>query len=256
MRNKIFLFLSLCVSCNLYCQSNRENIKGNIINDSLSVENIHVINKNSGKATITDKYGEFLIPVKENDTLFISSIQFENKNIRITDFIVKHKKLTIILFLKINKLKEVIVKEHRLSGNLQTDIHTTNIKNVADEFTLELPNAGSIPIPSIDSLDIQLGLIMSMNLDAFYRRINGNFKKLKKLQQLEKEDEILKSIRNSITDNYFIESLKIPKDYIRNFLQYLVSKDIINLYIQNKKMEVINLLINESFEYRKFKDLD
>ncbi len=256
MKNRVFIFILLFTSYNIYCQNNRENITGKVINDSLSVENIHIINKNSGKATVSNKNGGFQIPVKISDTLIVSSIQFENKTIIISRSVINSEKLLIILFPKINQLKEVIVKKHNLSGNLTTDINTTKIKNVVDQFTLGLPNAGRIPIPTIDSLNFQLGLLMSINLDALYRRVNGDFKRLKKLQKLQKKDDILKNIRSSVTDKYFIESLKIPEDYIANFLFYLLSKDIIDLYKQNKKMEIINLLIHESYEYRKFKNLD
>ena len=256
MKNLFFIFLLVNVSFKLSCQNNRENIKGKIINDSLSVENIHIINKTSGRVTISNTYGEFQISVKENDTLFISSIQFENKDIIITPAIIKNKVLSIVLFPKTIKLKEVIIKNHHLSGNLKTDVTTTKIENVVDQFILDLPNAGRIPIPAIDSLDVQWGLTISVNFDALYRRINGDFKSLKKLQNLKKEDQILKKIRQSVTDNYFIESLKIPKDYISNFLYYTVSKGIVSLYEQNKRIEVINLLFKESKNYRKFKNID
>ncbi len=256
MKNIVFFFLLLFISFKALCQENRKNIKGKIINDSLSTENIHIINKNSGKATISNKYGEFLIPVKVNDSLLISSIQFKNKKIIITNLIVNTKRMSIFLFPRITQLKEIIVKKHHLSGNLKTDINNTQIEHVVDQFTLELPNAGSIPIPTIDSLDIQIGLYSKVNLDALYRRISGDFKRLKKLRKLEERSRVLVNIRQSVTDKYFIEALKIPEDYISNFLHYLVYKDIVNLYKQHKKIEVINLLIKESIDYRKFKSLD
>jgi hypothetical protein len=256
MINQLTLFIFFLAVIQIHTQEKRNIISGKINSDALSVENIHIINKNSGKATISNQYGEFKIPVKINDSLLISSIQFENKNIHITKSIISSKKLSIILFPKINQLKEIIIKKHNLSGYLKTDINNVKIENIIDQFTLQLPNAGRIPIPTIDSLDIQLGLYSKVNLDALFRRINGDFKKLKKLQKLKKEDKILENIRQSVTDKYFIEILKIPEDYISNFLHYLVYKDIVSLYRQNKKIEAVNLLIKESIDYRKFKGLD
>ncbi len=255
MKYNAYLFLIFFISFSLFGQNTRKIIDGKILNDSLSVENIHIINKNSHKATISNLYGEFQIPVQRNDTILISSIQFEHKTIIITDIIIKNKKLSVYVFPKINQLEEVVVKEYQLSGNLKTDVNTTKIEHVADQFTLKLPNAGRVPVPTIDSLDISIGLIMAVNLEALYRRINGDFKKLKKLQKLQKEDDVLKIIRSSVTDKYFIDSLKIPKDHIENFLHYLVFKDIVKLYRQGKEIEVIDLIIKESTTYRKFKNL-
>jgi hypothetical protein len=51
------------------------------VESSVDVENIHVINKTAQKFTITNRFGEFTIPVNVNDTLSFSSVQHEAKAI-------------------------------------------------------------------------------------------------------------------------------------------------------------------------------
>ena len=55
-------------------QENRVLISGEIKNDSVPIENVHIINKSSQKGTITNRIGQFKISVTDKDTLMISDI--------------------------------------------------------------------------------------------------------------------------------------------------------------------------------------
>jgi len=59
----------------------RHAIIGRISNDSISVESIHILNKNTKKGTISNQYGLFKIPVGVNDTLVFEGIQFKQKKL-------------------------------------------------------------------------------------------------------------------------------------------------------------------------------
>ena len=52
---------------------------------------------------------------------------------------------------------------------------------------------------------------------------------------LEKKEFLLESLRLDFSNNYFIEKLKIPEDYISGFLYYLVeNRNFVSIYIKNK----------------------
>ena len=72
-------FLFICTIIQAQTQGKRLTISGRIISDAPSIENIHILNINSNKGTISNINGNFSIPVKENDTLVISGIQFYKK---------------------------------------------------------------------------------------------------------------------------------------------------------------------------------
>ena len=48
---------------------------GEVVNDSIDISGIHVINANSGGKTITDQKGSFQIGVRKMDSVYFSSVQ-------------------------------------------------------------------------------------------------------------------------------------------------------------------------------------
>jgi len=236
-----------------HAQDNGIEITGKIINDSLSVKNIHVINKNSNKATVSNQYGEFKIPVRVNDILVFSGIQFYSKEVRITQQLIKSKKITIELFQKINELEEVEIKAHNLSGSLVNDA-----KNVKDSVSKIAPLALDFSMidfskPVINDIDE----IDRLKPPDISRLINPHFQKgigasftidsPKKKRTL----TIPEKIRTDFGNDFFTKTLKIPLEQIGFFIDYCNSEGINDLYIKNRKMEVIDILIKESITYRK-----
>ncbi len=259
MKPKYIVLLLLFTTFKLLGQSATKIIEGKIINDSLSVENIHIINKNSHKATISNPYGEFQIPVQRNDTILISSIQFEHKTIIITDVIIKSKKLPVYVFPKINLLEEVEIKTRHLLGNLTSD--AGNVKDsiskmnpLATDFSMidfkkpvisDIDETDRLKPPDISHLvsPIQPGISASFALKKLQS------KEAKKLNAIKKKTAILDEIRNSINDVFFIKKLNIPKEEINSFIYYCKSKGIIQMYLTNQKIEMIDILIEESKNY-------
>ena len=274
MKNKLFFFLLVIVSFKLSSQNNRENIKGKIINEALSTENIHIINKNSGNATISNKYGEFQILVKINDTLIFSGIQFYKKEVPITPLLLKNNSIIIQLFLKINELDEVEVKAHNLSGNLVTDANKvkdsiSKVNSLAFDFSMiDFSKPIVLGIDEFSrsrtSSDKQLTPSGNINVIAILGLVlNPLFKEVgkigKKRRQRKNEERVYQ--KNAINapekiivefgEIFFTETLKIPSEEIIGFIDFCESKGIIAFYIEGKKMEVIDILIKESITYKK-----
>ena len=100
-------------------QSKRIVIQGNIISDSASVENIHIINKTSNKATTSDFKGRFRIPVRVNDTIVFSAVHFENKTFIINKAHLKNETIAVSIKSAVNQLHEVkIQKSKNMAGSL------------------------------------------------------------------------------------------------------------------------------------------
>ena len=51
-------------------ENNFKTIVGEVINDTIDISGIHVINSTSGAKTITDNKGFFKVGVRENDSIF------------------------------------------------------------------------------------------------------------------------------------------------------------------------------------------
>ena len=90
------------------------------ITNSEEVEGIHVFNKTYHKYTITDANGKFEIPVRVNDTVAFSGIQYDLKTVVITEELLENDMLSVALNTKINELDEVYLG-YRLTGRLGID---------------------------------------------------------------------------------------------------------------------------------------
>jgi len=265
----------------VHAQENRTVTTGKIISDALNIENIHVFNKNSNKGTISNQYGEFVITVKTNDTLVFSGIQFYKKEIHITKELIKNKLITIELFQKINELDEVEVKAHNLSGSLTIDAN--NLKDSVSKVSIgaldfsmidfgkpvvddiddfdrkKPPNPNNLTNPNIPVGGNVLGLL-KFALDPLMgeiSKIGQRKRQLKKEKRIHiiKKQEAPNQIIDDLSETFFTETLKIPREEIDDFIQHCKSKGIIDLYIKNRKMEVIDILIVESEIYlRKSKE--
>ena len=248
-KSKVFLFVFL-VSLSISAQNKKIIFNGKVVNDSVSVENIHIVNKNSRRVALTNKAGEFEIPVKINDTLVFSAVQFERYHRIVTpqDF----QKLQIIIRLKVqyNQLSEV-----KLQRN-----------NVA--VSLGLPNAGKKPLTKLEAringhskASVPIVLLTTLiggagGLDNLYYVLSGKRKKDRKLQNLLNQDRVRelnintsKRIRKHFKEDFFIYTLNIPSKKIDDFIEHCNKKDIINLFNKDKILEVTEIMIQESKIY-------
>ena len=85
-----YILFFLLASSFLYSQENNfKTIVGEVINDTIDISGIHVINSTSGAKTITDNKGFFKVGVRENDSIFFTSVQIK------TQLIISNRPLTI-----------------------------------------------------------------------------------------------------------------------------------------------------------------
>jgi hypothetical protein len=91
------------------------------IDNTTDVEGIHVLNTSSRYNTITNKNGNFSIKVAILDTLFISSVKYQPKQVVITKEIFEKEILIITLDELINELDEVVLGPN-LTGNIEADL--------------------------------------------------------------------------------------------------------------------------------------
>ena len=59
------------------------------------------------------------------------------------------------------------------------------------------------------------------------------------------------NMRKELGDDVFVQQMGIPKIHIEPFIRYCQKKDIIDLYVEGRLMEVIDILIKEKDNYRR-----
>ena len=234
MKSNTFLLILIFFSIKVYTQNQRITIYGNIKSDIKQLENIHIINKNTNKGTITDTKGRFQVLVKEKDTLIFSGIQFYYLEITIDKQNIRNKTITIDLLQKINVLDEVNVK-HNLTGNLLID--AANIKdsiskvkdgvldfsnidynlvgNITDEFSRSRTSNDQQLMPNMNPNLIVIASLIIKPIAKQVTKIGATRRNLKKLERIHqgKISRAPEKIRIDFGDEFFIETLKIPLEY-------------------------------------------
>lgn len=185
-------------------------IEGVVIGNT-DVENIHVINKTSNKFTTTNKLGAFTIEVKLQDTIVFSSVQYKLKAVAVIPKIISEKRMVVLLQENVNILDEVVVGKV-LTGNLDSDIKNSDAKRPIDFYDVGIPGyTGKTKTQNERKLYeadhgkyVAIGLGVGLNLNKILNAVTGRTKKLKERVRKNNNDELLRKIKEDITENFFI----------------------------------------------------
>jgi len=240
MRIKIlFLFLSLQFAYN----QDRELIQGKVIYRNINVVAANVINNTSQNTTITDDLGEFQIYAREGDEIIFSSVQYIIRTVRITDEIIKNKRLTVQINERIRELDEVVItpdntekfldlKEEEFKGFDYIADKSTRVQNNLTE-TRQLKNG-------VDFVNI--------------------FKLLKTIIDSKSEEEKETLLASEVIpylfeDDFFTESLLLASSQIVDFLIYIDSRpNSVDILLEKNQFLLIDFLLNESIRYKEINE--
>lgn len=231
-------FISLSLSA-----QNDTILKGKITSESSNLEDIHVVNRSQKKVTTSLQGGYFTLKAKINDTIIFSAV-----HLKAVQYVVKKEDFSDdLLFVKMEVLEtdlnEVILTVYKSINPVSLGIVPANQRTYTPaERKLYTATGGGNTY----------GLSTSVSLDGIINSISGRTKMLKKEVQVEKKEFLLESIRLDFSNNYFIENLKIPEDYISGFLYYLVeNRNFVYIYNKNNKTATEFALVGLSVEYLK-----
>lgn len=234
----------------------RELIRGEIVADSIGVGNINITNISSGKLVISDEKGEFFMYAREKDTLLFTSQTFDAKRIIVTkgDFLVKVVRVKLQKY--INPLDEVKVGAHSLTGNLEKD--EKNFKVIT--FPVIKPEISPIAIYTADAYTSPENTLMPgyndprfmvnfMQIGRRYLRLGKSKPKPEKII-FTSEKIFQEAVRDRVSDNFFLEVLKIKADEIGLFLSFCENDTKARSLLEVKKeLELIDFLIQKKKDY-------
>ncbi|WP_335966032.1 hypothetical protein [Galbibacter sp. PAP.153] len=236
----------------LNAQLPRKEIHGKIVDNAVETEGIYILNKTSNAATITNRQGEFNIPVKLNDTLVFSALQFEVKFVHINNTIIDNGYLEIALTEKVNVLEPVFVTPYNLSGDLSKDIQYNRVKTPINAVSLGLPNA------TVKRPEYSQRMLMSASggpLSLLINTLNGKIKKIKKLIRLQKEEKKIQATKDRFEIELFVEGLKIPEDYIDRFMYFCAADPSFKDFQDQNTLSILEYLNAKSIDFRKLNGL-
>lgn len=192
---------------------------GKVVADLTDVEGINVVNLVNEKSTVTDKNGAFSILAKADDFLVFSAVNLEyhRRLIEPEDF---SKEVIIIRMIpKTTQLKEVVINE---------------FSEINAEALGIIPKGQKKYTPA----ERKMFTAQSGPVDIVANLISGRKNMLKKELEVEKREILLSKVESLYGDEYYIETLKIPEDYIKGFQYYAIeNKDFVSaLHAKNKTL--------------------
>ena len=262
MKTKLWTCLFVVFSFSTLIAQNKEILLfGKVKSANEQMGGINILNLNSRLGTSTNDDGEFNIPVKINDTLLISSVQFERKKVVITQTLFKNEQIIFTLLPAVNNLDEVFL--HGFSGNLSVDSKKTpkdtvpnmnfsfNPKDIA-KFKPDITNDASKPPDARQMTDptfMQGGAGASATIPDYYMIAQRKLKK-----ELNQKKEFPQRIIKELGINYFTNTLQIPEEKLNHFLYYCQHREIVKLYYEGNLLRVIEILKEESILYNQIKN--
>ncbi|MES2410389.1 MAG: hypothetical protein V4535_02980 [Bacteroidota bacterium] len=191
-------------------------LRGKITSQIKELNNVNVANLRSESTTTTDNSGSFSMFVKVGDTLQFSGLQIVTKKSIITENDIVKQLYAVSVEAKVTQLDEIEIKQYKDINAVSLGI----LQKPAKAYTpaeRKLRTAGEFHWYS--PLLIPLG---GMAADGLINSISGRTAMLKKELAVEKKEKLLQKIEYLFKEEYFLENLKIPKDYLRGFWYYAV----------------------------------
>jgi hypothetical protein len=226
----VFLFFAHFLTAQ---ESAEKWIKGQITADAIPLQGISVINTSSKIISVSDQNGNFSIVAKEGDVLSFSAVDYEPLRKIINKQGFKLGSIVVNMTPTSIELKEVIVNGH-------------------PEISAE--NLGIIPRDQIKltPAERKVYTATSTNTDALLNYFSGRTKMLKKEVAIEKKELLLAKLEYLFEDKYYIETLKVPQEFIKGFQYYCVEDNgfASSLQSKNKTMSMF-LIVGLAFNYNK-----
>ncbi|UPQ79979.1 hypothetical protein M0M57_03875 [Flavobacterium azooxidireducens] len=220
----------------------QKQIHGVVKVENASAEGIHITNLVSEKSTVTNEKGEFWLDVKEDDLLVFSAVHLNYWRKSISENDIKNGFIEVIMTTKEQKLEEVVVTEYtKINAQDLGIIDYKPKKYTPAERRLRTAEK----LKWYSPLLIPLG---GMSVDGLINQISGRTNQLKKEVQIEKKELLLKKLNDWYENEFYVNQLTIPVEYINGFkvfvvydeefIDYLNSNDTINGSLRISKLAV------------------
>lgn len=248
MRGELCFFVVLCIP--MLALGQAIDLSGKLYSASgINTENIHVINRTAQRFTITNKEGEFSIPVKLNDTLSFSSIQHKPKEVVVSEAILNTQTLLLTLEEQINQLDEVLVGKV-LSGDLMFDVQSTEGDAPINFYDVGIPGyTGRLATQSERRLSEATSGGGIIPLNPIINAITGRTKELKEHIRIEEKDALIRNIRARLSKDFF-EANPLDEEFKMNYFYFCMDdKEFLNRCKNKTDFDVLIFLKTKYNQY-------
>lgn len=260
LKTKLSLIILIIYSTTLLAQKDKFWLYGKLKDSSSVVKNANIVNLKTNIGTFSNDFGDYKIIVSIGDTLQYSSVQHKTIYRIINNFVYRSEVLDVFMISSTYELDEVVLRRNDLDGFLSLDLKKTPEDRRAEALkkTMNFSGVNMNIIYNGDYIDQRVRPPMN-NVDpiAMFAGAGGGvsipFKYSEKLWALRRDinfrEKFPKMLLSEFGETFFENDLKIPTGKYYSFLEYCNPLGIENLFKENRKIELINLLKKESITY-------
>ena len=227
MKQSLLLSL-LLASAALFAQE-RQPLSGKVTSDFDSLEGIYVINKSSEKSVTTTRGGYFTINAKAADTLIFSALQFEARNVIVQEADFCDNLFFVPLATQNRELDELIIIDY-------SHINAESLGLVPRGQKQYTPAERRVATASSFKMN-------PLGLDPIINMFSGRTAMLQKAAEIEKKEDLMQKINYIYTEDDLVKQFKIPLDYVRGFVFYIVENKYFANAIKSKNENMAKFLL-------------
>ncbi len=202
-------------------QSAREwKLKGKVF-DSESLKPLygaHIINLNTVVGSISDKDGEFLIPVHLQDTLHVSFLGYRSRKIPVTAEMKDKEEVVFYMNEAFTDLQTVNLQA-KLTGVLSVDMKRAPLKKDRHVHLNGLPQTFEIGAPKPKTYDTPVDAIFHP-VDFLYEMFGKKPKELRKLRKLKQEEHLREMLEKKMNREVLMKYLHMDIGQLNALLDY------------------------------------
>lgn len=229
-------------------------LQGQILTDSILPANIHVVNLSLKEGVTSDQAGRFYIRARPDDSLLFSSVQFQNRVIRVKKEQFEAGEMQVRLFLARNELDEVRISDLKLSGVLDKDVGRIEI---FDRTKFGIPYARKGPTQTERKLYTATTSPGGIPLDLLLNTINGKIKMLKKVKANDELSAAVNKALDRFGREFFESELEIPEAEVVNFIYYCARDQNFSIFLNSENdLGLIDLFKEELEPFREMRQLN
>ncbi len=236
-----FFFLFVFIQSVGFCQSTELTfLRGKIICPIKELGEVNIFNLRSETATNSNEIGNYSLFVKVGDTLEFKSLQIETQKIVIREADLTKSILVTNLVPKTIDLAEVEIKDN-------SNINAVSLRILDKPAKKYTPAERRLKTASDMDFTPSVGLMSggSFGVDPIINAITGRTAMLKKEVEVERKERLIVKIENQFKSNYFTKKLKIPEEYVKGFLYYIVDDAKLITYINEKNKGMSKFRMSE-----------
>jgi signal peptidase I len=213
--------------------------RGQLVNDSIKVENIIIFNLNSRVGTMSKTEGFFDVYALPGDTISFSSIQFKTKKILLSNSVFDERVYAVRLQQYINQLDEVVISNKKI-----TQVSENTQKYVDKQY---FDDAQSSP----KTTNVYDGKTPGVDAVRLFKDI---LKLFKKTNPKVTEPSFTETTLNRVKYSYFRDTLKLKDNEIALFLFFCEVDHKAKIISRNENLlNLMDFLYNRNKEFKEIR---